>query len=236
MPRVDSATGAGRDAAVTSVFIVHDHEFLRSAYARVLDAEEGVTVDGVASNSFNALQVMRDNPSDVFIVRAELPGLDGSEFARQIRSRNVTAGVILLARSVDPSAAAEFMRGNPTGKAYFPEIGFERVDDLVQTIEIVARGGTCLDPRVVGALADRPVAAPKSQVARLTPRETEVLAALADGLSNAGIAGSLHLQRRTVQNHLTSITDKLALNSRDDRSSRVDAALAYLRSTGRLHD
>jgi DNA-binding NarL/FixJ family response regulator len=140
--------------------------------------------------------------------------------------------VVVLSQHVEPEYALRLFDGGARGRAYLLK---ERVGDLRQlrhAIEEAARGGSVLDPAVVDALVAARRNRTSSVLDRLTPREREILGAVAQGRSNQAIADQLHLSDRAVEKHITSILQKLELPADDTEvHRRVRAVLVYLSET-----
>jgi DNA-binding NarL/FixJ family response regulator len=140
--------------------------------------------------------------------------------------------VVVLSQHVEPEYALRLFDGGARGRAYLLK---ERVGDLRQlrhAIVEAARGGSVLDPSVVDALVTARRNRASSVLDRLTPRELEILGAVAEGRSNQAIAEQLHLSERAVEKHITSILQKLELAAADTEvHRRVRAVLVYLSET-----
>jgi DNA-binding NarL/FixJ family response regulator len=106
------------------------------------------------------------------------------------------------------------------------------VDQLLRAIHEVARGGSVIDPKVVEVLVEARSRAAQSPIARLTPRETEILGEMAQGKNNAAIASALVLSERAVEKHINSIFSKLNLSEEIDTHRRVKAVLLFLSDRG----
>jgi DNA-binding NarL/FixJ family response regulator len=156
---------------------------------------------------------------------------EGIRLARSLRETHPHIGVVVLSQYAQPGYALALLESGSAGRAYLLK---ERVGDpgqLVSAIEAVASGGSMVDPKIVEVLVQRQAQVAASPLASLTPREREVLAALAEGNSNAAIAESLVLTKRAVEKHINSIFAKLQLSETDDVSRRVKAALIFLAGT-----
>ena len=118
------------------------------------------------------------------------------------------------------------------GRGYLLKERVRRVEELVRALGEVARGGSVLDPAVVEALLARKVRAAQSPLARLTDRERDVLAQMAEGRNNAAIAEALFLSERAVEKHINALFHKLGLSEEERVHRRVAAVLAFLRDEG----
>ncbi len=216
------------------ILVADGHEFTREAYASVLEGREQIEVVGVVSDGKSAVKAVSDLKADVALIDAETPIIDGVQTAREIKAQNPAVGIVLLSSTGDPSAGAAFMRDWPDGKAFLRTQSLNGVDDLVRAITGVAQGRTMLDGGIVQALSERRSGEDERPVDRLTPRERQILSAIAFGATNATIATRLNLAPRTVENYIGSIFAKLGIRSGGVRHSRVQATLLYLTATGQL--
>ena len=156
---------------------------------------------------------------------------EGIDAAKRIRSEFPEVGVVVLSQYVEEDYAYDLLVDGVAGLGYLLKERVSQVDDLVRALHEVARGGSALDPKVVEGLMARTSKEASSPLRGLTERETEVLQAMATGLSNAAIASTLFLTKRAVEKHINAIFMKLNLSSPDDVSRRVKAALMFLGST-----
>ncbi len=129
---------------------------------------------------------------------------------------------------IEAHAAAELLSSNPAGVGYLLKDRVADVSDFIDAITRVAGGGTVLDPEVVAQLLN--AGRRRNALAALTPREREVLARLAQGRSNAAIAGALFISPKVVEKHVANVFDKLGLVPSDNDNRRVLAAIKYLES------
>ena len=176
--------------------------------------------------------IEREQPDAVLTdIRMPPTGTDeGIQVARELRLTNPEIGVVILSQFADPSYVLDFLDSGSAGRAYLLK---ERVSDpqqLVAAIEAVVDGGSVIDPKVVEVLVHARSAGTNSPLSALTRREHDVLAELAQGKSNAAIAQSLVLTKRAVEKHINAIFTTLELESPDDVSRRVKAALLFLAS------
>ncbi|MEO8898768.1 MAG: response regulator transcription factor [Candidatus Dormibacter sp.] len=213
------------------VVIAEDNYLLREGLVQLLAAADEVELVASCSD-LPALEraIEAENP-DVVITDIRMPptGTDeGLRAADRLRSERPGIGVVVLSSFAEPEYALALLENGAAGRAYLLK---ERVSDLgqlVAAIREVARGGSVIDPRVVEVLVAARTAAKDSPLTQLTPRETEVLAEVAQGKNNAGIAASLSLTDRAVEKHINSIFSKLDLSEEPDTHRRVKATLVYL--------
>jgi DNA-binding NarL/FixJ family response regulator len=213
------------------VVIADDAYLVREALEQILDRIDEVEVVGVCADFDCVLAAVDQLSPDVVLTDIRMPptGTDeGIRLARSVRETHPDIGVVVLSQYAQPGYALALLESGSAGRAYLLK---ERVGDpgqLVSAIEAVASGGSMVDPKIVEVLVQREAQVAASPLASLTPREREVLAALAEGRSNAAIAESLVLTKRAVEKHINSIFAKLQLSEADDVSRRVKAALIFL--------
>jgi DNA-binding NarL/FixJ family response regulator len=175
------------------------------------------------------LTAVEDEKPDLAVVDVRMPPTwtdEGARAARAIREQDASVGVLVLSQHVEGRHAVDLVRQG--GFGYLLKDRVLGVDDFLDAARRVARGGSALDPEVVGALVGS--AEQADSLAELTPREREVLALMAEGLTNTGIAGRLWLTERTVESHVRSVMMKLGLPASEHDHRRVLAVLAYLHS------
>jgi DNA-binding NarL/FixJ family response regulator len=167
---------------------------------------------------------------DVAIIDIRMPpdhADDGARVARRLRSAYPDLGILVLSQHVETRHSVDLVATG--GFGYLLKDRVLDVNDFLDALARIAAGGSALDPEVVGRLL-RP-RADDSALALLTPREREVLALMAEGRTNLGIAQRLYLSERTVETHVASILAKLDLASGEADHRRVLAVVAYLRET-----
>jgi len=134
----------------------------------------------------------------------------------------------VLSQYANPAYAVALLAEGSAGRAYLLKERVSDVDELLRAVREVAAGGSVIDPAVVEALVKASAKRPSSDLDRLTPRETEILAEMAQGKSNGAIAAALVLSERAVEKHTNSIFSKLGLTEERDLNRRVKAVLLYL--------
>jgi DNA-binding NarL/FixJ family response regulator len=155
---------------------------------------------------------------------------EGIQIARELHDTHPEVGVVVLSQFVDAGYVFGLLDYGSTRRAYLLKERISEPSQLTAAIRAVVEGGSVIDPTVVEVLVRARSAAMNSPLAKLTPRERDVLAELAQGKSNAAIAESLVLTKRAVEKHINAIFPKLGLTSPDDVSRRVKAALLFLAS------
>jgi DNA-binding NarL/FixJ family response regulator len=210
------------------VVIAEDSVLLREGLARLLVEAECEVVAQVDNASDLRAAVRREKP-DVAIVDIRMPPTqtdEGAQAAEEIRAEQPEVGILLLSQVVEPRHALKLFSESPEGFGYLLKDRVLEIDDFVEAVRRVARGGTAMDPEVVGQLLGR--RRQGSRLDELTPREREVLALMAEGRSNQGICAKLFLSPKTIETHVASIFLKLGLQQAPDDHRRVLAVLAYL--------
>jgi len=216
-------------AAALRVSIGEDDVLRREGIARIL-TDAGLEVVAQSGDAEDLLGRALAFRPDVVIVDVRMPPRredDGLVAAVEIRRRLPATGILILSQFCEPAFALELIGERPEGVGYLLK---ERVGDVASFTEALARvaaGGSALDPEVVRRMLGR--GGPGGVLDALTPRELDVLAAMAEGKSNAGIAQTLHVSRAAVEKHVTSIFRKLRIAALGSEHRRVHAVLAYLR-------
>ena len=232
------ATGAAEgyvDGVSLSVRVVlgEDDILLREGIARLL-GEAGFEVVAQAGDADDLLRKALAHRPDVAVVDIQMPpgnGDAGLRAALQVRDRLPSTGVLLLSQYYDDTYALDLIGDSAEGVGYLLK---ERVGDVGAFTDAVARvaaGGSALDPEVVGRMLGR--RRRESPLDDLTERERDVLAQLAEGKSNHGIADALVISNASVEKHVTAIFQKLGLKTSSTGHRRVLAALTYLRESAR---
>jgi DNA-binding NarL/FixJ family response regulator len=212
------------------VVIADDSVLLREGLVRVV-AEGGFDVVDHVGNVEELLEAVRRDEPDVAIVDVRMPPTytdEGARAAREIRARHPDVGVLVLSQVVEPTHALALFTDNAEGFGYLLKDRVVEIDEFLDAIRRVARGGTAIDPEVIAELVGR--RRDDGPIGELTPREREVLGLMAEGRSNQAISQKLFLSTRTIETHLNSIFLKLGLLPAPDDHRRVLAVLAFLRS------
>ena len=213
------------------VVLAEDSYLVREGVRRLLEHEPDIDLVAVCEDYDSLLEAIADAEPDVLLTDIRMPptGTDeGVRAAERLRQLRPTAGVVLLSQYADPAYALAFLEGGTEGRAYLLKERVSDLDQLLAAIREVARGGSVIDPKVVEALVAGRARSAESPLARLTPREREVLALLAEGRSNAAVAEGLVLSERAVEKHINSIFAKLGLPEARDAHRRVKAVLLFL--------
>jgi DNA-binding NarL/FixJ family response regulator len=214
------------------VVIGEDDVLLREGTVRLL-IEAGFEVAAQAGDAEDMLRKALAHGPDVVVADVHMPpghGDDGLVAALELRRRRPEIGVLVLSQFYEERYALDLIGDRPEGGGYLLK---ERVGDVEAFIGAVARvaaGGSALDPEIVGRMLGRRRTV--DPLAPLSPRERQVLAAMAEGKSNQGIAEDLVVTEAAVEKHITRIFSKLDLGPTPMEHRRVLAVLTYLRSAG----
>jgi DNA-binding NarL/FixJ family response regulator len=215
------------------VVIAEDDVLMREGMARLL-AESGCDVVAQAGDADDLLRKALAHRPDVAVVDVQMPPRredDGLVAALELRRRLPGIGVLVLSQFYEESYALDLIGDSAEGVGYLLK---ERVGDVaafVDAVQRVAAGGSALDPQVVGRMLGRRRAA--GPLDELTPRERDVLSAMAEGKSNLGIANSLFVSEAAVEKHVTGIFQKLGIGPSTTEHRRVLAVLTYMRDDAR---
>lgn len=213
------------------VVVADDSVLLREGLVRLL-TEAGFDVVGQAGDAGELLARVEASHPDVAIVDIRMPPThtdEGLRAARELRSRHPEMGVLVLSQFVRPSYALELLEDGADGVGYLLKDRVSDVGDFAESVRRVAEGGSVLDPSVVSQLVDRRRAG-DSPLERLTNREREVLALMAEGRSNKAIADRLFISEHTVEKHVQNILAKLDIFESAEDHRRVLAVLTFLGS------
>ncbi|HEX6674238.1 MAG TPA: response regulator transcription factor [Actinomycetes bacterium] len=218
----------GRPAASgVRVVLAEDDVLLRAGLASLLE-RSGFEVVGQAGDGRRLLELVRANRPDLVVVDIRMPPTnttEGLEAARAIRQEHPRTAILVLSAHAEVEHAMELLAGG-RGIGYLLKRRVTDVDEFVDTLQRIARGGSVVDPALVAELVgarrrDDPLAA-------LSAREREVLALMAEGRSNAGIARRLWVTEGTVEKHVRSILAKLGLPEDEEDHRRVLAVVTFL--------
>jgi DNA-binding NarL/FixJ family response regulator len=206
-------TASGR----VRVVVADDHEVVRSGFAGLLETQADFDVVGTAADGAEAVRVCRERSPDVVLMDIRMPGMDGIEATRQLSSAAAGGPRVLILTTFDlDEYVYDAIRAGASG-FLLKDVTAERLFDAVR---VVAAGDALLAPNVTRRLIaefatmHRPEAPPAAALAALTPRETQVLRLVAEGLSNPEIAARLTVTEETVKTHVSRVLSKLGLRDR----------------------
>ncbi|MBP0937870.1 MULTISPECIES: response regulator transcription factor [Streptomyces] len=213
--------------------IAEDSVLLRIGLVRVLEMA-GFEVAAETGDAESLLAAVETHRPELALVDVRMPpGFtdEGVRAALRIREASPATAVLLLSQYVEERYAADLLATqSPAGIGYLLKQRVADVEEFIDALRRVAGGGTALDPQVVAQLLLRRGGGP-DPLSRLTPREREVLALMAEGRSNGGIAAALVVSESAVAKHINSIFAKLDLSAADGDHRRVLAVLRFLDGT-----
>ena len=210
--------------------IADDNLLVRRGIVGLL-GDGGVEVAAEAADADELVQAVDAHTPDVAIVDIRMPPThtdEGLQAAQAIRARHPDMGIVIVSEHVEVGVATQALAASPERLGYVLKQRITDIDDFVGTLRRVIAGGSALDPKVVSGLLaaqrdDGPLEA-------LTPREREVLALVAEGLSNQAIADDLVITLRSAEKYVSSIFAKLGLPDTGTEHRRVLAVLEFLRA------
>jgi len=210
------------------VAIAEDSVLLREGVARVLE-DAGFEVVAQCGTADELMLKVASYELDVVILDIRLPPThtdEGLQAALEIRAKHPSIGVLVLSQYVELGLAIKLLADSAEGAGYLLKDRISDVDEFLEAVRRVASGGSALDPIIVSTLLKRE--RPDDPLAELTAREGEVLALMAAGNSNQGIADKLVINIRSAEKYVSSIFSKLDLPSTGSESRRVLAVLTFL--------
>ncbi|GAA3446825.1 response regulator [Planomonospora venezuelensis] len=212
------------------VILAEDSALLREGLVRLL-VEEGHEVPAAVGDGEALVAAAAEHGPDIVVADVRMPPTHTDEGLRavlEIRRRRPETRVLVLSQYVEKRYATELMSGEVEGVGYLLKDRVAQVADFLDALERVGAGGAAFDPEVVRQLLARTTHL--DPLARLTPRERDVLDQMAQGRTNASVAERLHVSQSAVEKHVNAIFDKLGLLHVTGYSRRVLAVLRYLES------
>jgi DNA-binding NarL/FixJ family response regulator len=216
------------------IALAEDNYIVREGLEQLLGGDEEIEVLASCADMPSLLAAVEADPPDVVLTDIRMPpdGDDaGIQIASRLRETHPRIGVVVLSQYSEPGFVLRLLDSGSEGRAYLLK---ERVADrseLTRAIRAVAEEGSVIDPKIVEVLVQARARAANSPLAEMTPRELDVLGAVAEGKSNAAIAEELVLSKRAIEKHINAIFLKLGLTYSPDAeqiSKRVKAALIFL--------
>jgi DNA-binding NarL/FixJ family response regulator len=217
------------------VVLAEDNALLRDGVSRLLASQGDLELVGAAADLPSLLALVAEAEPDVVLTDIRMPPTgtnEGIRAADELRVLAPGAGVVVLSQYAEPDYALALLAKGSAGRAYLLKERVGSVDELLGAIREVAAGGSVIDPKVVESLVTATTKQKASELDRLTPREREILAEMAQGKNNAAIASVLVLSERAVEKHTNSIFAKLGLTEEPDVNRRVKAVLVWLAEEG----
>lgn len=211
------------------IVIAEDAVLLREGVQRLL-GEAGEEVVAAVGDADALIEAVRTHQPDLAVVDVRMPPTltdDGLRAAIEIRGSWPEVGILVLSQYVEQEYAQELLSGGTDGVGYLLKDRVAEVDEFLDAVARVGTGGTAIDPEVVAQVLAR---APRDPLERLTPREREVLALMAEGRTNTAISERLVVSAGAVEKHVSNIFTKLDLAPTDHDHRRVLAVLRWLAS------
>jgi DNA-binding NarL/FixJ family response regulator len=213
------------------VALAEDNVLLREGISRLVSGDQQFELVGTASDLPGLLALIGQQDPDVVVTDIRMPptGKDeGLQAAAWLRENRPKVGVVVLSQYTSPGYALALLEHGSAGRAYLLKERVASVDELASAIRAVAGGGSVIDPQVVDELVRSRSHQQASSLDELTPRESQILAEMAQGKNNAAIAATLTVSERAVEKHTNSIFMKLGLSEEKDVNRRVKAVLLFL--------
>ncbi len=213
------------------VVLAEDNYLVREGVKRLLESQPDVELVGVAEDLPSLEKAVADHAPDVVVTDIRMPPTstdEGIQASERFRETHPSCGVVVLSQFAEPGYALALLEKGSARRAYLLKERVSDVEQLLGAIREVAGGGSVIDPKVVEVLVASRAKTADSPLARLTPREREILGEMAQGRNNAAVAASLFLTERAVEKHINSIFSKLGLSEEKDVHRRVKAVLLFL--------
>jgi DNA-binding NarL/FixJ family response regulator len=213
------------------VVLADDSFIVREGMRELLKTVDEINVVAVCSDFDSLRAAIELEQPDVVLTDIRMPPTntdEGIRMAERLRSSAPSVGVVVLSQYADAEYALALLEKGAAGRAYLLKERVSDLDQLVNAIHEVARGGSVVDARVVENLIASRSRNKRSALADLTQREREVLASVAEGKNNDAIARALHLTEGAVEKHISSIFSKLGLSEEPAVHRRVKATLIFL--------
>jgi DNA-binding NarL/FixJ family response regulator len=214
------------------VVIAEDHYLVREGTRKLLEDSGEVEVEASVGTATELKDAVRRMHPDAVITDIRMPPghhMEGIEAAHIIRAEHPDVGIVVLSQHADAAYALELLKDGSAGYAYLLKDRLGEIDELLRALKEVAAGGSLIDPQVVEELVGQRRRAEQSPLTELTPRELDVLRAMAEGRTNKGIAETLFLSESSVEKHVAAIFGKLGLAQEAQVHRRVAAVLTFLR-------
>ncbi|WP_425864087.1 response regulator [Arthrobacter sp. TWP1-1] len=212
------------------VVLAEDSVLLREGLVRLLE-ETGAEVCAAVGDGIELLAAVKEHVPDLLITDVRMPPShrdEGLKAALEVRAQFPTVAILVLSQYVELSYASELLAGASAGAGlgYLLKDRVARFEDFEESIQRVATGATVIDPEVVSALLSNRAAT--DPLHTLSPRESQVLGLMAQGLTNGGIAKTLVISAGAVEKHISSIFVRLGLHQSADDHRRVLAVISFL--------
>ena len=186
------------------VVIAEDNYLVREGTRRLLEDSGEVEVLAAVGDAEELIAAVADLRPDAVLTDIRMPpghSMEGIDAARRIRREVPGVGVVVLSQYSDAAYATELFRDGTEGLGYLLKVGIGDLDELVGALRAVSEGRSAVDPGVVSRLVEQRVRQDESRLGTLTSRELDVLREMAEGRTNAAIAGRLHLSESAIEKH-----------------------------------
>lgn len=225
--------GVPAAAAMTALRIVlgEDSYLAREGIMRALEEVDDVDVVATCTDLDALRSTIDEVRPDVVLTDIRMPPTntdEGIRLASELRQSHPDIGVVVLSQHAEPLYAVALFEGGSDRRAYLLKERLKDEGELSRALREVAEGGSVVDPHIVERLVGAHSGPGGSRVDKLTPREREILAMIAEGRSNAAIARALFITTRAVERHINAIFTRLELAESSEANRRVQAVLVYL--------
>jgi DNA-binding NarL/FixJ family response regulator len=213
------------------VVLAEDGVLAREGIVRIITSAEDIELVATCETLAEVRAAVEREQPDVLLTDIRMPPTftdEGIQIAAELSTSHPEMGVLVLSQHADPVYAMTLLEHGSKGRGYLLKERLKDSGELNRSVREVAAGGAIVDPQIVDALLTMQERKQGSVLERLTPREREILALVAEGRSNSAIAESLAITKRGVERPISSIFGKLELGDSDEISRRVMATLAYL--------
>jgi DNA-binding NarL/FixJ family response regulator len=213
------------------IVLGEDSYLAREGIMRALEELEEVDVVAICSDLDELRTAIDETRPDVVLTDIRMPPTntdEGIRLAGELRRSHPDIGVVVLSQHAEPLYAVSLFEDGSDRRAYLLKERLKDEGELARALHEVARGGSVVDPHIVERLVGAQSTSAGSRVDKLTPREREILAMIAEGRSNAAIARALFITTRAVERHINGIFARLELEESAEANRRVQAVLVYL--------
>lgn len=217
------------------LIVADDHLLVREGVRQLLASQPDIEVVAACADLPELVEAVGREKVDVVVTDIRMPPDridEGVQFASYCRAQHPDVGIILLSQYAQPAYIRALLEQGAERRGYLLKERVADVDELAAAVRTVAAGGSAIDPKVIESLLNAKTRRSDDRIERLTPREREVLAAMAQGRNNAAIAETLVVSQRAVEKHINSIFSKLDLTGEQQLHPRVQAVLLYLAERG----
>lgn len=213
------------------VALAEDNLLVREGLVSLLERAVGIDLCGVAGDADGVRAIIGTESPDVVVTDIRMPpdhSDEGVRLAIELRTSNPEIGVVVLSQFAEPEYALAVFQDGTRGRGYVLKDRVADADHLVTAIRTVAGGGSFIDDEIIDVMMRSRSSAGEPELARLSPRELEVLAEIASGKTNTAIAATLGISDHSIEKHCSAIFAKLGLRDDEAVNRRVSAVLLFL--------